>query len=64
MTLRACLLWVLVLSALPGRGQSRFYLYSEDVALPARVNTIVLLHVEFDSTLHVGTTVTASQRVG
>ncbi|GAB3648773.1 hypothetical protein GCM10027594_24200 [Hymenobacter agri] len=55
---------LLVLSALPGHGQSRFYLYSEDIALPARINTIALLHIDFDTTLHVGNTVAKGQSIG
>ena len=66
MTVRAYLvgLLLLVLPALPGHGQSRFYLYTDDIALPVHVNTIALLHVDFDTTLHVGTTVVEGQQIG
>ncbi|MDQ2771992.1 MAG: hypothetical protein M3Y54_16010 [Bacteroidota bacterium] len=47
----------------PVHGQSRFYLYNDLIALPVRINTLNMLHVEFDTTL-VGSAVEQGQIIG
>ncbi|RAK66735.1 hypothetical protein DLM85_10990 [Hymenobacter edaphi] len=45
------------------RGQSRYYFRNADVALPRRINTVVLTSVDFDSTL-LNTEVNPGQIIG
>lgn len=46
----------------PAHGQSRFYLFTEQIALPVDINTMNMLHVEFDTTL-IGSTVKQGQTI-
>ncbi|TGE21879.1 tetratricopeptide repeat protein [Hymenobacter aquaticus] len=53
-----CLLWPIM-----GYGQSNYRLYGPQAALPKHINTINIIHVEFDTTL-IGSRVEAGQTVG
>ena len=54
----------LAVAALPSHGQTHYCLYSPEIALPQRISNIHFLHVEFDSTLHVGAVIRRDQAIG
>ncbi|MCB2376221.1 hypothetical protein LGH70_01415 [Hymenobacter sp. BT635] len=58
------LLALLLLLAVPGFSQSQYYLYGNVAVLPRQINTVNLIHVNFDSSIRKGDTIEKGQRIG
>lgn len=64
MRLALRLLPLLLLWFVPGFGQSQYHFYGSVAVLPRQINTINLIHVNFDFTIRAGGTIEQGQRIG